>query len=399
MKTTVKDLSNTKKKLTIDVSAEEVDQAYAAATRKIGAKANIKGFRKGKIPPAVLEKHYLSDIVMETLNQVINNSYPKALQDNNLNPVLDPKFDLKPIEKSKPYVYEAELEVIPHFEVKDYLGIPIKKKEVKIPDEDVEASLKTMQEAKAELVPAADSAVLGKGLVATLDLDGTIDGAAFKGSLVKGYQVELGKKILFEGFEEKLVGMKKGETKKFDLALPETHQDKTVRGKTASFTAVLQAIHEKKLLPLDDEFAKDMGKESIAAVREEIRQELTKKKEYENRSDYAREALDFLLKKNPVEIPEGLLAKQLEHDKNTDKKEATKRIQTDLILQSIAASEKIQIDPKELNQRMHQMALMTGRPLQDIHQIYSDQGRLRELFYHIQLEKTVELILDKANYT
>lgn len=396
MKSIIKHINNTKKKITVDIPLAEVNAAFDAAYRTVGKKADVKGFRKGKIPPTVLEKFYSSDIAMESLNGVINESYAKVIVEYTLRPASDPKFDLKPLEKGKDYGYSVELEVFPHFEVKDYSGISLKKIEPVVTDKELDETLSRFQESRAELKPVEEGVALAVGHVAVLDVDGHIEGKPFPGGTGKGIPVELGKSNHFPEFEKKLVGLKKEEVREFDLKLPEQNFDPSVRGKEAHFKVTLQGLHSKTILPLDDEFAKDVGKENLAALKDSFRQNLLKRKEQEVRQEYVKEAVDHLVKKNQVELPDGYLAHQVEHAKGASKEDVEKRIRLELILGEIATKEKIRVEPKELNARIHEISQATGRPLADLQKFYADQNNFRQFITQLTFEKTLDFIVDKA---
>ncbi|OVE80922.1 trigger factor, partial [bacterium K02(2017)] len=186
----VKDLSNTKKKISITIPKQKVSDYLQRAYQKIGQTAKINGFRKGKIPTTVLDKHYQAEINYELMNFIISDSYSNVLTTKNLNPVTEPKFDAQPVDREKDYSYSVEIEVQPEFELKDYKNIEVKKKKSTIKDEELENELKRLQESLAQLAPVKEDDTLNKGLVATIDFEGTIDGKSFDGGSAKDYTFE-----------------------------------------------------------------------------------------------------------------------------------------------------------------------------------------------------------------
>lgn len=395
MKSTIKHISNTQKKVSVEISAETVQSAFGEATRHVRKKADIKGFRKGKVPDAILVQHYGSEILSQSLNHIINESYPKILQEHQLRPVLDPHFDLKPLEKEKSYTYEVSVEVVPLFEVKDYKGISLKKRPIEVAEEELNASLTRLQESRAQLQTAEEGAVLSKEGVAQVDIEGAIDGKTFKGGTVKDYVVELGKNRFFKEIEQSLEGMKKGESKEVKIVLPENATPE-IRGREACFKVVVNNIYKKSLLPLDDEFAKDIGKESLDQLKTEIKNQITQKKERDHRRFYADETVESLLSDNPIEIPEALVKHQIEHNPQAKKEEVEKRFKAELILQFIADKENIQVVPQDLDRRLHEFSMLTGKPIKEIQEHYRDQNQLRGLISQLRFEKTLDFLVDHA---
>lgn len=398
MKTNIESISTTKKKITVDITSEEVNACFDKAYKSVGKKANLKGFRKGKVPSAVLEKYYASDISVEALNQAINDSYPKALQEHAVHPINDPHFDLNPLTRGEAYSFSAEIEVIPPFEIKDYKGVTLQKREAVADDAEVEKSLKNIQESKAQLGPIAEDAVLEKGIMAQLTIDGTIDGKTFNGSTTKGYVVEVGADRLFADFEKAILGMKKGETREFEVTLPEHVFEEAVRGKKAHFKVLVESLHSKVLLPLDDEFAKDLGQETMVALKEAIKADILKRKENANKNEYANQLIEKIVSEYNFDLPEGLVNHQIEHSSQAKKEDIEKRLRTELVFQKIAETEKVAVDPSDIENRLREIAVMTGKPIAEVHQNYRQQDRIRQLWLQLRFEKTVNLLIEQAKF-
>lgn len=397
MKSEIKHISNTKKQIKVSVPKETVDGAMKEAAKKVGQKADIKGFRKGKIPAEMLEKHYGGDILMEGLNKIVNESYIQVLNEHTLRPLLEPKFDIKPIQKGSAYDYEVTVEVLPQFEVQDYLEIPLKKIAVEISEAEIDAELKKAQESRAELDPLPDDQALEKGLVAVLDIDGTIEGKAFEGGSSKSQLLEYGQGHFLKDFEDNLAGLKKGDEKTFKMTFPADYKS-DLAGKEVEFKVKIIALHKKRLLPLDDDFAKDLGRDTLAIFKEEIVKGLTAQKERMNRGEYAKEVVEHLLKKNVFDIPEGVLEHEMKHAQGQTKEDIAKRIRTDFILESVAVKEAVRVEPKEIEVRLREIAMATRQPPEVIKQHYNNQQNLSQLVGRLTLEKALNLIIDKASF-
>lgn len=395
MKTNIKNISKTKKKITLDVPVERVNTAFDKAADTIRKKAVIKGFRKGKIPDAILEKNYGHEIGMESLEILLQDTYTETMKEHGLTPLLKPEFDLKPLEKGKSYTYHVEVEVKPDFKLSSYTEIPVKKKETTITDKDVEADLDRIRDARGELTPAEVGDTLENGMAGSLDFEGTIDGKPFKGGSSKGYLLEYGKGILLKDFEEPIQGLKKGETKTIELTFPADYHDAELRGKKAEFKITLNELHRKKLPIADDEFAKDLGKENIAQVRNEIREMLTKREQATFKNDYAKEIIDYLVKKNKFDIPEGLLKLEMT-DPNKKKDEVEESIRLQFVLEEIATKESIRLEPKELEEHFHRLSHQYHQPVDAIKKHFVENKMVDKLIGRLSVEKTLDFLIAKA---
>lgn len=395
MKAHLQSISDTKKKIKLSVPVHLVEDSYKDAYRNIRKKANIPGFRKGKIPDQVLERYYGNDIEMESLNLLVQNTYGKALDEHKLIPVLKPKFDVKPLSRGSDYEYEVELEVRPSFELKDYLGIKVKKKEAEVSDDEILAEIDKMRETRAELKPAPDGSELKDGLVASMDFDGTIDGVAFKGGSAKGFILEFGKGRFLKEFEEQIGGQKVGEERTINITFPENY-DPEVAGKKAQFKVRIEALYVKELPKLDDEFAKDMGKESLSQLKQEAADHLKARKERSFRGEYAETVTETLVKNHKFEIPEGLVE---EEKKNSQKSEdeIKKSIKIQFILESIAEKESVKVNAQDLDMRFRQLSMVYRQPADALKQYYHQNNLIPGLIAQIVMEKTLDLLVDKAN--
>jgi len=394
----IEDISSVKKKISITVPQEQVDGYYQRAYQKVGGKAKIKGFRPGKIPTNILDQHYGAEIQYECLNFLISDSYVKALQDNKLIPMTDPAFDTKPIEKGKEYQYFVEVEIKPEIKLGDYKGIKVKKQEAKIAKKDLEEELNRLQESLAQLAPAKDDAVLEKGLVATIDFDGTMDGKTFDGGSAKDYVFEFGKGQLLQDFETNMEKMKKGDSKEFSITFPKDYFSKELAGKKADYKLTLKDIHNKNLPKIDDEMAKDIGKENLEQVKTELEKSLQARKEREFRKDYADTIRKELLKKHKFDVPESIVDKEAERSKR-DKKEVEEQLRLELILEDIAIKENIKATPQDVDARMKMLAQMYRQPIDEIKKLYSKNNMVSSLAAQIALDKTMDFLVDNANFS
>lgn len=397
MKTNVKDLGKCKRKLKVELSATEVEESFAKAYDVVRKKANVKGFRPGKVPDEILDKFYGGEVTRESLHLLIESTFDRILKEQNLVPVAQPQFQLKPLDKGKSYTYEAEMEVRPQIEPKNYLGVKIRKRKVDISKDEIEAELDRLREVKAHLVPVEDGASIAKGIVATIDFDGTIDGKPFQGGTAKGYVFECGKGTLLSDFEQKILGMKKGEERSIEVVYPADYHAGNLAGKKSAFRVTVQALHRKELPNLDDEFAKDLGKENLDLVRKEMEGLISRRKEADHHGHYADELMEKLLSVHAFDVPGRLVDEESERSK-ISKEEATKRTRSRFLLEAIAMKESLRVETKEVEARIQQLARLHRKPVDEVRKFYMEQRLVPALVAEILWEKTLAFLLDKATF-
>ncbi len=390
------DISKTKKKISFEVPSSQVDASYQETYKSLRRKANIPGFRKGKVPDHMIDKFYGSQVELDSLNHLINATYTQVLKDLSLVPVTEPKFDVQPLQRGNAYAYSVELEVRPPVDLKEYTGIKIKKKKAEIAATEVDEELKRLQDSRAELAPITENVALGDGHVATIDFEGSMDGAPLEGGSAKGYVLEMGKAQAIQDIEKGIAGMKKDEERMIEVNYAADYYDKTLAGKKATFRIRLQSIHSKVLPALDDEFAKDLGKESLAGIKKEIEEFILAKKEQGFKSEYFDVITEHLVKTHQdIEVPKGLIAEEIERTKKPEA-EIEKNLRLQFVLDAVAQKESIQIAPQDVERRLQALAAMYRQPLKDLKQHYQQNNMLPQLYAQILLEKTLDFLLDKA---
>lgn len=394
----LENLGSTKRKINITVPKDKVDSHFQRAYQKVSESAQIKGFRPGKIPQNILDKHYGPQIDYECLNFIISESYSEALKDNKLFPMTEPKFDTSPIIRGADYKYSVELEVRPEFELKEYKGIEIKKKTADITTEELDAELKKLQESLAQLAPADEDAVIDKGTVTTIDFDGLMDGAPFDGGNAKDHVFEFGAGQFLESFEKPLAGLKKGAAKTIDMEFPADYFEKKLAAKKASFNIVVKNLHKKVLPALDDELAKDIGKENLEQVKSEIKNSLGRRQEQNFRHEYADFVRKHLAQVHQFEVPQTLVDDELARGKR-EKQEIINQLKLELILDKIAENEGIQATQKDVDQYINMLSQMYRQPVAEIKKLYSKNNMIMRLVAQIVLDKTLDFIIQNAKMT
>ncbi len=265
--------------LTFEISEEKIKEGLDTAFNKVKSTLSVPGFRKGKVPRTIFNKQYGEEALYEdALNAVLPEAYDAAVLEAGLDPVAQPKIDVKSMEKGEAWVIEAEVTVKPEVELGEYKGLTVEKQDREVTDEDVEQNIEQKRAAQAELVLKEDAAVDGDTVV--IDYEGFKDGVAFEGGKGENHSLELGSNSFIPGFEEKLVGVKAEDELDVDLTFPEDYHAEDLKGASVTFKVKVHEVKAKELPELDDEFAKDVDEEveTLAALKEKIKTQLTEAK-------------------------------------------------------------------------------------------------------------------------
>ena len=269
-------------KLVIESTAEEFEAGLNTAYNKNKSKISLPGFRKGKAPRKMIEKMYGAEVFYEdAANSIIPDAYAKAADECGLELVSQPKINVTQLEAGKPFIFEAVVATKPEVELGQYKGVEVTKADTEATDADVEEELKRVQEQNSRTVAVTDRAVKD-GDNTVIDFEGFVDGEAFEGGKGTDYPLTLGSGSFIPGFEDQLVGAKAGDHVEVKVTFPEEYQAKELAGKEAVFQCDVKKVEAKELPELDDDFAQDASEfDTLAEYKEDIKKNLTEKKEKE----------------------------------------------------------------------------------------------------------------------
>ena len=402
-------------KLTIEVSAEDLEKAKG--------RISIPGFRKGKAPRKMIEQMYGKGVFLEdAANALIPEHYSKALAECDLEIVSQPKIDVTQVEPGKPFIFTAEVATKPEVTLGDYKGLEVPKSETEVTDEEVEAELKKEQEKNSRTITVEDRAAQN-GDTATIDFEGFVDGEAFEGGKGTDYPLTLGSNTFIPGFEEQLVGANTGDHVEVKVTFPEEYQAKELAGKEAVFQCDVKKIEAKELPELDDDFAKDVSEfDTLAEYKESLKKDLEKKKQDEAKRTKEDEAIQKIIDKSKMEIPEAMIDTQCETMieefaqriaqsglsmdqylqfsgltvdglKEQVRPEALTRIQSSLVLEQIAKEENIEVSDADVDAEIEKMAKNYGMEADKLKE-YMGEGEKESMKRELAITKAVELIMD-----
>lgn len=413
--------------LKITLPAEEVNKGFKKAVAKIAGQVNIPGFRKGKAPRNIIEMHYGKEAVkQEAFELVANQCYTEALEQEKLIPVSDPKVEDSVFEENKDMELTIKVTLKPEVKLGDYKELHVEKEAVEVTDEAVEEQVQGLRSRHAKMVEAEEGAVIEKGDFAIIDFAGTVDGEPFSGGEGKGYPLEVGSNSFVPGFEDQLVGLKKGDSTDVDVTFPEEYFVKELAGKQAIFKVNVQDVKRKELPELTDEYvAANSDCKTVEELRASYKERMQKAAENNAQIAYEKALIDLAVANAEFEVPEimiedrvtqmidemrmslearkltleqymqysGIDMKQLrerQHDA------AVENVKTDLVLDAIAKAENIQVSMEDVDSELSAIASQHGATLEDVKKIIKSNGTMGLLLANILRRKAAHVIIDSA---
>ena len=423
MSVQVENLEHNMAKLTINVSAEELEKALDSAYKKQKGQISVPGFRKGKVPRAMIEKMYGAGVFYEdAANILMQQTYPAAIDESGVDIVSRPTVDVVQIEKGKEFIYTAEVAVRPEVTLGKYMGVTVTKIDTTVTDEEVDAELENQRNKNARTVTVTDRPV-AEGDTAVIDFEGFVDGVAFEGGKGENHPLEIGSHTFIDTFEDQLVGKNTGDEVEVNVTFPEKYQAEDLAGKPATFKVKINEIKTKELPELDDEFAQDVaGVDTLAEYKEELKKNLTEKKETEAKKTKEDEAIKKIIDKSKMDIPEAMINTQCEtmveefaqriaqsgltmeqylqfsgmtvdQLKEQVRPEALTRIQSSLVLEQIAKDENIEVTDADVDAEVEKMAKAYGMEPDKLKEYMGDAEK-ESMKKDIAITKAVDLIMD-----
>ncbi len=425
MSVQVENLEHNMAKLTIEVSAEELEKALDSAYNKQKNSISIPGFRKGKVPRAMIEKMYGAGVFYEdAANELMQKSYPEAIDESGVDIVSRPSVEVVQIEKGKPFIYTAEVAVKPEVELGKYKGVTVTKIDTSVSDDEVAEALEQERNKNARDVSVTDRAIQ-EGDTAVIDFEGFVDGVAFEGGKGENHPLEIGSHSFIDTFEDQLVGKNAGDEVEVNVTFPEQYQAAELAGKPAMFKVKINEVKAKELPELDDEFAQDVSEfDTLAEYKEDLKKKLVEKKEVEAKKTKEDEAIQKIIDKSKMDIPEAMIETQCESMveefaqriaqsglsmeqylqfsgmtvdqlKEQVRPEATTRIQSSLVLEQIAKEENIEISDEEVDAEVEKMAAAYGMEADKLKE-YMGEAEKKSMKSDLAITKAVELIMENV---
>lgn len=425
MSVQVENLEKNMVKLTIEVSEDKVGEALKAAYNKQKSKISIPGFRKGKVPMAMIEKMYGPEIFYEdAANIMMQEAYPAAVDESGVDIVSQPTVDVVQLEKGKPFIFTAEVAKKPEVKLGKYEGVTVTKVDTTVSDEEVDAALERERNNNARVVTAEDKAI-ENGDTAVIDYEGFVDGVAFEGGKAEGYSLEIGSHSFIDTFEDQLVGKKAGEEVEVNVTFPAEYHAEELAGKPAVFQVKINEVKTKELPELNDEFASDVSEfETLAEYKDSIRKGLEETKQKEARRSKEDEAIQKIVDKSEMEIPDAMIDAQVDNMiqefaqrlaqqglsfdqymkfsgstmdqmKEQVRPEALNRIQGSLVLEAIAAEQNFEITDADIDAEIEKMAAAYGMEADKLKEFMGDNEK-ESMKRDLGIQKAIDFVVEHA---
>ena len=437
MKVSIESVDSVQRRLAFEIPAERVGQEVEKAYKTVQKQARLKGFRPGKVPRAVLEQYFGEQVVDDVSSLLVQESYPRAVEENELHVVTQPHITTEKLIPGQPFRYSATVEVRPAITITDYEGIEVEKQLETVAEEEVESTLQRLTESFTQLHPVLDREQVEDGDVLTLDYVALRDGRPVPGLEAKGRLIEMGRETLLPGFQDNLMGVQRGRALQFSVSLPKSEeQAEQIEGagqetgsiKSAEtseqsllFRVTIHDISRKEIPALDDDFAKDHGEcETLEALRNKIRDNLQSAADRRVENQMHEALLAGIYEKNPFEVPPSLIREQLrqlfvesgiqrqEEDVSVGEGRLTdelreqftvrarQSVQSAFLLDALIEHLSVSVTEEDVRQKIEELSASGAEQQRQVEAFYAKGENRQSLERQLMREKAIQAVVDKA---
>ena len=425
MQVTSEAVSGVARRLNVSVPTSRVNEQFEARLKRTAKTVKINGFRPGKVPLNVVRREYGAGIYQEVVNDVIRDTVFEAIQQEKINAVGMPNID-KVENKEDALVYQATVEVYPEVEVKAFDALEVERKTTEVNDKDVDQMIENLQ--KQRQAWAETKGMAKKDMQVTFDFEGTVDGEKFEGGTAEDFKLVLGSGRMIPGFEDGIVGMKKGEEKVIDVTFPEDYQAENLAGKAAQFKITVKQVEKPKLPEIDAEFLKTFGlteEEGVEKLKADVRKNMDREVKNGLRNQVKAATFDALVAANEVEVPESMLAQEIDRQRqqmiqqftqqfgaqgaqafdssmlpdDLFKEQAQKAVKLGVLVSKVLADAKIEVDPARVEAYIDDMASSYEDPTEVIEYFKNDKQQRAQIEAVVLEDQIVDHILASAKVT
>lgn len=421
----VEKLGDNKYKLTFSVGTEEFNKGLNASFEKNQKKFNIKGFRKGKVPRAIIEQTYGESVLFDdAFDFVLRDSYPEVLDKSDLDVVSKPEIDVVSASKKDGAVFTAIVYTKPQAKVEDYKGLSYEKVNDEVTDEDIQEQLNKEAEKHSRVESVTDRPVQD-GDLANINFEGFMDGVAFEGGKGEDYDLEIGSKTFIDTFEEQIVGKNIGDEFDVNVTFPENYGQEHLANKPAVFKVKVNEINKKTLPEINDEFAKDTSEfDTLEEYKADVKTKLETAKQSELENQTKEQVLEALIDKTTVEIPKPMLeleidskinefrngisrqgltidayleymGQSMENMREAYKMICEKQIKSRLALEAVALAENIQVTDGELQKELESIANSYKLEVEKINEIFGEKEK-QNIVNDVKSQKALDFLIENA---
>ena len=425
MKVSVEQIGEITSRIKVELPEEAVSRQLKKAYNRLNRSAKVRGFRPGKVPLTILKRHYGDQVNHEVGLELVNDTLMEAVEQTGMEVVSQSDLDREPLQEGEPFRYSFIVEVKPQVHAQNYKNIPATRAPVEVTDEEVGAELSLRRQENFHLRSLEQPRPIQQGDHAVLDFKTFVAGKPMPDGEARGFHLEVGSNRFNPEFENELLGATKNEEREIVVSFPVDYGNKNLAGKKATFQVAVKDIKEKVLPELNDEFAKNLGKfESLEDLRSAIRQELESNKRKRIDDEVWVQISDELLKRNPFEVPKGMVEQELQRmldtirfrlssqnltleqagmDEHTFKERnrqmAEKRVRTTILLERISHQEELKISDEELEQGLRSTAEKMNQPFEKVRDFYLKNNMMDSFRHQLLEEKVINFLQDLADIT
>ena len=417
MKIELEQVSPIRKKMTVVLPSELVDKEVDKAYSKLQKSVRLRGFRPGKAPLPILQRYFKVQVEDDVITSLVQDSYPKALDEHRIAPVSQPIIEQGVLEKGKEFSYTASFEIKPELAVQGYTGLELEKEKLQVTEADIDEQFLKLQNTHSTL-KTVEGRPAKAGDCVLIDYAGTIEGKPFAGSALQDHLIEISSDSFLPGFSDQIIGLTPGNKKTFALQMPEDTVREDLSGKKIDFTVALKETKEKVLPPLDDEFARDLGDyKDLADLKQKIRDSLHTAKEQQIEGKLRDSIVTLLMGKNSLEVPPSLVEQHIQSmllntrqrlaaqgvnvenfsqsaEKLSEiyKEAAEKQVRASLLLEAVASAERLTVTDEDLEHKYEEIAKIINQDRASVKRTIDKEALTSQLLE----EKAIAFIVSQA---
>jgi trigger factor len=422
MQVNIETPSALRRKMTIEVEADEIKRGLDQAYNELKRSVQLRGFRPGHAPRSILERYFGDQVRGEVTQRLIRDYTDKALNENELKPVVDPEIVTEESDLSKALKFSAIFDVKPEFEVKDYQGLKVPAEKIEVTEEQVNAALARIRERMASFKKVEDRKITRDGDYVIVEVQAFDEGQPVEGGKIDSRMVRLSKESLQHGLDEVLTGAEVGNAFSSLRTYSADYQESDLAGKSVEWRGTVKEIFDRSLPELDDEFAKDQGEfETLDELRNKIKESLSAQAKEDADAKVRQGLLELVMERNPVEVPESLIVREqrameaeiestleaagIPHEQALERAQqgreemrvrAEKRARSGLILDAISEQETIEVSDDDLAERVAQIVTRSGRSRDQVAEYYQREEARAGLRRSMLRQKTLDLLFSRA---
>ena len=421
MNVNIENTSALRRKMTIEIEPDEINRELDRAYNELKRSVVLKGFRPGRAPRTLLERFFGDQVRGDVIQKLVKDYTDKALEENSLTPVIPPEIVTEETDLKKAIKFSAVFDLKPELEVKDYRDLKVQTPHIEVTDQEIDAELQRMRERRGVLKKVEGRTTVAENDFVVAAFEAFEDGKAIDGTKVDDRLLKVSKETLAHGLDEVLLGAEAGSEVRKARSYPADYSEKEVAGKNVEWRATVKEIYSHVIPELDPEFAKDEGFDDLGALRAKVRELLEARARNEANARARQGLLDLIIERNPVELPESLVAREtrtvehelasnfeaagMSHDdahakarENADdiKARAEKRSRSALIVDAIADQEQVEVSDDEVAERIGQIVTYSGRAREQMAEHYRNEENRAALKQVMRREKTLDMLLARA---